>query len=131
MQENKNWTALLFLSPCNVLIVVPRPVWLPWKPRGRQGYPVLVETRVVSQMSRTKEATLLERNLTVASHKKKGLCLTFSPPFSDVFESVVCSHHAMHSVTPFRRKTRRKEVHLTSVQTLQHLVRSKQHKGMI
>ena len=79
MQENKNWTPLLFLSPYNLLIVVPRPVWLPWKPRGRQGYPVLLETRVVSQVSRTKEPTQLERNRIVASHKEKGLYVTFSP----------------------------------------------------
>ena len=63
--------------------------------------------------------------------QKERFVLNFFTSFPDVFESVVCSHHAMHSVTPFRRKTRRKEVHLTSVQTLQHLVRSKQHKGMI
>ena len=73
MQENKNWMPSLFQSPYSVLIVVPRPVWLPWKLRGRRRYPVVLKTRVVHQVLRTKDPTVLERNRITAAHKGKGL----------------------------------------------------------
>ena len=69
MQENKNWMPSLFQSPYSVLLVVPRPVWLPWKPRGRQRYPVVLKIRVL----RTKDPTVLKRNRITAAHKEKGL----------------------------------------------------------
>ena len=69
MQENKNWMPSLFQSPYSVLLVVPRPVWLPWTPRGKRRYPVVLKIRVL----RTKDPTVLKRNRITAAHKRKGL----------------------------------------------------------